>query len=154
MIHVVLWGKLQVLNEVLVPGPGKVIGWDVKRDFFNPTDLIPVVGPLLKLNKARKILKHRSKIKYYVVGGLGVAADVFAVKETVEWYNARYRSESPSSSRSGNADVKISGGGGTKKKTTTPGAKAPSRSRGRSKLCGAKGKGKFLGNAAVWSGRF
>lgn len=59
------------------------------------------------------------------------------------------RSKSSPAARRGNA---VGPGGGTKKKTTTPGAKAPSRSRGRSKLCGAPGKRQFPGKCVRLKG--
>ena len=122
MIHYKVWYWLEEINDAIIPGRGQLIGFDVKRDFFNPTDLIPVVGPLGKLYKASKLIKHGRKIKYYVWAGIGLASDVYIV----EWYNNRYRNivdstpddeptESPSPSQSGNADDKINGGGGTKK---------------------------------------
>jgi len=122
MIHYRVWYWLEEINDAIIPGQGQLIGFDVKRDFFNPTDLIPVVGPLGKLYKASKLLKHGRKIKYYVWAGIGLATDVLIAKEVVEWYNERYRDmaeveleeESPSPSQSGNADEEISGGGGTK----------------------------------------
>ncbi len=71
--------RAEELNDAIIPGPGKLFGLNPKHDFFSPVDVIPVVGPLNKLNKGRKLAT--GGLKWLVLGVGTLTLEVLAWRE-------------------------------------------------------------------------
>ncbi len=90
-----LWQRLGELNDSLVPGRGRAVGLNPKKDFITPLDFVPFIGPANKLNKGRKLLVNSRKLKYFVVGGGGLILDLLGLKEGYEYLTRRKGSGAP-----------------------------------------------------------
>lgn len=76
--------RIDVINDAIIPGRGKLFGLDPKHDLFTPLDFVPFLGPLNKINKGRKLLKLK-KLKILLLGLGTLAVDIYTLNSGIKY---------------------------------------------------------------------